>query len=62
MGDTITLIAELHGFSGLRVTYQWQRFDGRDWADIPGETGSRCVITRLDRQAFGDWRVLVNVE
>ena len=61
LGTTVTLNAELHGFSGLKVQYQWQRFDGKNWVDVIGATGSRCVIQELNDEAFGDWRVMVEV-
>jgi hypothetical protein len=61
LGDSITLIAELHGFNGLKVGYQWQRYDGKEWNDIEGEISNTYVFSRLDSSAFGDWRVMVNV-
>lgn len=61
LGDKITLTAELYGFSGLEVTYQWQRYDGQVWENIEGETSNKYIFNKLDNTAFGDWRVVVSV-
>lgn len=59
LGEAITLYAQLHGFGGMQVHYQWQRLEGDRWVDVKDATASRYTLKALDEQAFGDWRVLV---
>lgn len=61
LGGQVTLLAQLHGFGGLQVRYQWQRLEGDDWVDVKGATASQYTVQKLDASAFGDWRVLVSV-
>lgn len=39
------------------ITYQWQSFDGTNWVDIAGETGSTCTINAVT--ASTDYQVVV---
>ena len=60
--DTVTLYAVLKGYENCTFTIQWQQSrDGKEWTDIPDETGLqyKFLVTKDNYNLF--WRLSVHI-
>ncbi len=61
-GDTVTLIAVLHGYENTTVAIQWQSSaDNAGWSDIAGANASTYTFTITESNYRSFWRVAVTV-
>ena len=61
VNEQITLYAELSGFDGISVTYQWQydKRDGNGFVNIPNATNATYSFLATDETINCDYRVIV---
>ena len=60
-GDTITVIAEVHGLEGIPYTLQWQYGNGSEWHNQDGATTGSYSFALSKTNACYQWRVVVTV-
>ena len=64
-GDTVELVAEIHGAEGIGYTVQWQYYDEAEekeenrWKDIGGATGETYRFVVTEENAGTRYRVVV---
>jgi hypothetical protein len=60
--DVLTLTAELSGYEGLSIGYQWQELQGSEWVNLQGYTEPTVNILITPENLHRAWRYLVTVQ
>lgn len=62
VNDVLTLTAELSGYEGLSIGFQWQELQGEEWINLQGYTDATVNILITPENLHRAWRYLVTVQ